>query len=247
MRRLKDRVAIITGGASGIGRATAQRFAAEGAAVVIADIDCDGGLACADEISAAGGKARFIETDVGRESDLQRMIDGALREYGGLDILYNNAFRNTPGAAVDITDEDWDETLAVTLRAVWKGSKLAIPHLLKSDAGVILITASVHSIVGFAGSAAYQAAKGGVLSLTRALSLELAPRARVVAILPGAVATPALRSVPVDEHAEFLRQVPLGRNGQPEEIASVAAFLASDDASYITGASIVVDGGYTTR
>ena len=133
------------------------------------------------------------------------------------------------------------------MTAVWQGSKLAIPHLLESQAGVILNTASVHSIVGLAGSAAYQAAKGGVLSLTRAMSLELAPKVRVVAILPGAIETPATKDVPADAHAEFVNQVPMGRMGQPEEIASVAAFLASNEASYITGAGIVVDGGYTTR
>ncbi len=247
MRRLTDKVAIITGAASGIGRATALRFASEGAAVVIADVNRAAGNSCADEITAAGGVATFVETDVSRERDLQRMIDAALQTYGGLDILYSNAFWNEPGAAVDVSDDGWDRTLAVTLRAVWKGSKLAIPHLLKSEAGVILITASVHSIVGFAGSAAYQAAKGGVLSLTRALALELAPQVRVVAILPGSIETPALQEVPAGVNEAFLRQVPMGRIGQPEEIASVAAFLASDDASYITGSGIVVDGGYTTR
>ncbi len=245
--RLQSRVAIITGAASGIGRATALRFAKEGAAVVIADINCDGGAACADEIIADGGRATFIETDVSREADLRNMVEAAVQTYGGLDILHNNAFRSVAGAALDISAEAWQDTLAVTLTPVWQASKLAIPHLLESPAGVILNTASVHSIVGLAGSAAYQAAKGGVLSLTRAMSLELAPRVRVVAILPGAIETPSTRDVPAAAHAGFLSQVPLERMGQPEEIASVAAFLASDDASYITGAGIVVDGGYTTR
>ncbi len=240
-------MAIITGAASGIGRATAHRFAAEGAAVVIADINVAGGMACADEIIAAGGKASFIETDVSQEDDLRNMIDATVRTYGQLDILHNNAFWNQAGSALDATAEAWQRTLAVTLTAVWQASKLAIPHLLRSEAGVILNTASVHSIVGLAGSAAYQAAKGGVLSLTRALSLELAPKVRVIAILPGAIATPATKDTPAEEHEKFLAQVPLARSGQPEEIASVAAFLASDEASYITGAGIVVDGGYTSR
>lgn len=245
--RLAGRVAIITGAASGIGRATAMRFASEGAHVVIADIDVPGGNDCAEDIRSAGGEARFVETDVSRESDLIRMIDCAATAYGGLDILHNNAFWARGATALETTADDWQRTLDVTLRPVWQASKLAIPLLSKSRAGVILNTASVHSIVGLTGSAAYQASKGAVLSLTRALSLELAPKIRVVAILPGTIDTPANREVPDDVNEAFLQKVPLARRGQPEEIAGVAAFLASDDASYITGAGIVVDGGYTTH
>ncbi len=245
--RLEGRVAVITGAASGIGRATALRFAREGAHVVIADIDVPGGQDSAREIRNSGGEARFVEADVSRESDLIRMIDCAVTAYGGLDILHNNAFWARGATALETSAADWQGTIDVTLRPVWQASKLAIPQLRKSKNGVILNTASVHSIVGLTGSAAYQAAKGGVLSLTRALSLELAPRIRVVAILPGTIETPANREVPAEVHEAFLQNVPLARRGQPEEIASVAAFLASDDASYITGTGIVVDGGYTTR
>ena len=245
--RLAGRVAIITGAASGIGRATAMRMAAEGASVVIADIDADGGQACADSIVAAGASASFVACDVSRLADLERLLAFTLGTYGRLDILHNNAFWNEPATALEAREEGWQRTLDVNLSAVWRACKLAIPHLRASGVGVIINTASVHSIVGLPGSAAYQASKGGLLSLTRALSVELAPEARVVAILPGAITTPATAHVPADEHQDFLRQVPLGRAGIPDEIASVAAFLASDEASYITGTGIVVDGGYTTR
>ena len=240
-------MAIITGAASGIGRATALQFAREGASVVIADIDARGGQSVAETIKSVGGEASFIETDVSRRSDLARMIAGAVDAYGGLDILHNNAAWSRGATARDTTDEDWQRTHDVTLRAVWQASQFAIPHLLESKAGVILNTASVHSIVGLTGAAAYQAAKGGVMSLTRALSLELAPQIRVVAILPGMIDTPGNQQVPADMNAAFLSRVPLERPGQPQEIASVAAFLASDEASYITGTGIVVDGGYTVH
>ena len=246
-KRLKGRVAIITGGASGIGEATVQRFAEEGASVVIADINAENGARVADAIVASGGKARFIETDVSREADLKAMVECAVVAFGGLDILHNNAFWAASGSALAISEADWQRTQDVTLKPIWQASKLAIPHLRRSEAGVILNTASVHSIVGLKDSAAYQAAKGGVMALTRALAVELAPAIRVAAILPGTIDTPANREVPDEVNAAFLRDVPLARQGNSREIASVAAFLASDDASYITGAGIVVDGGYTTH
>jgi NAD(P)-dependent dehydrogenase (short-subunit alcohol dehydrogenase family) len=244
--RLQGKVAIITGAASGIGRATALRFAQEGAKVVVADINVAGASACVEAIHQQGGTALFVQTNVGQDADLQALIQATVSTYGGLDILHNNAYWTQARPAQETTLENWQQTLDVTLRAVFLASKYATPHLLARGGGVILNTASVHSIVGIAGYAAYQAAKGGVLSLTRALALELAPRIRVVAILPGAIDTPAVHisgDLTVDK---LLAAIPLQRLGKPEEIAATAAFLASDEASYITGTGIVVDGGFTT-
>ncbi|RIK54967.1 MAG: short-chain dehydrogenase [Chloroflexi bacterium] len=244
--RLQGKVAIVTGAASGIGRATALRFAQEGARVVVADINTAGAAACAELIHQQGGTATFIATDVASEADIQAMIQTAVTLYGGLDILHNNAYWTEARTALETTLDNWQRTIDVTLRAVWLAAKAATPHLQARGGGVILNTASVHSVVGVPGYAAYQAAKGGVLSLTRALALELAPRIRVVAILPGAIDTPAVRissDLTVDK---LIQDIPLQRLGKPEEIAATAAFLASDEAAYITGTGIVVDGGYTT-
>jgi NAD(P)-dependent dehydrogenase (short-subunit alcohol dehydrogenase family) len=245
--RLAGKVAVITGAASGIGRATAMRFAKEGARVVVADVNAEGGEATVTSIQATGGEAHFIRTDVAQEADLAQAIDAAVSGFGGLDILYNNAYWTDARTALETSPDNWQKTLDVTLRAVMVGSNLATPHLRARGGGVILNTASVHSIVGFPGYAAYQAAKGGVLALTRALALELAPQIRVVAILPGAIDTPAMRISGDLDIDDFVKEVPLGRVGKPEEIANAALFLASDEASYVTGTAFVVDGGYTTR
>jgi NAD(P)-dependent dehydrogenase (short-subunit alcohol dehydrogenase family) len=244
--RLQGKVAIVTGAASGIGRATALRFAQEGAKVVVADVNVAGASACVEAIHQQGGVAMFTQTDVGRDEEVQAMILAAVNTYGGLDILHNNAYWTQARTALETTLDNWQHTLDVTLRAIWLGAKYAAPHMLARGGGVILNTASVHSVVGVAGFAAYQAAKGGALSLTRALALELAPRIRVVAILPGAIDTPAVRISADLNIDKMVADIPMQRLGKPEEIAATAAFLASDDAAYITGTGILVDGGYTT-
>jgi len=245
--RLQGKIAIITGAASGIGRATAARFAQEGAKVIVADINEQGGQETVARVKAVGGEATFVKTDVGNETDIQRMIETAVQTYGGLDVLYNNAYWTLAQYAEATTTENWNRTLDVTLRAVFLGAKYALPHLRARGGGVILNTASVHSVVGLPGYAAYQAAKGGVLSLTRGLALELVKdNIRVVAILPGAIDTPAVRISPDISVAELEATIPMKRLGKPEEIANTALFLASDEASYITGTGVLVDGGYTT-
>jgi NAD(P)-dependent dehydrogenase (short-subunit alcohol dehydrogenase family) len=243
--RLAGKRAIVTGAGSGIGRATALRFAQEGAQVVVAELNPTSGEATVAQILAQGGEARFVQTDVAQEAAIEAMIAFTVATYGGLEILHNNAYWTEARTAAETTNENWQKTLDVTLRAVWLGAKYATPVMRQGGGGVILNTASVHSVVGLPGYAAYQAAKGGVLSLTRALALELAPAIRVVAILPGAIDTPAVRISPDVDVSEFEQKVPLGRIGRPEEIANTALFLASDEASYITGVPILVDGGYT--
>ena len=245
--RLANKIALITGAASGIGQATAIRFAQEGAKVVVADIDEVKGRACVEQITAAGNQAAFIQADVGLETELQQMVDFTVSTFGGLDILHNNAYWTDAKTVAETTVEGWQRTLDVTLRPVFLASKFAVPHLQARGGGVILNTASVQSIIGFPGYISYQAAKGGVMSLTRALALELAPNIRVVAILPGAVSTPALAISDEQSAAGLLDIIPLRRIGEAEEIANAALFLASDEASYITGTGLVVDGGISTH
>jgi NAD(P)-dependent dehydrogenase (short-subunit alcohol dehydrogenase family) len=245
--RLAGKVAIITGAASGIGRATAVRFAHEGAKVVVADINAAGGQETVELAHSQGGEAAFIKTDVAEEADLGRMVDFAVTTYGGLDILHNNAYWTDAKPLLQTTLENWDRTLDVTLRPVFLASKVAVPHLRARGGGVILNTASVQSIIGVHNYIAYQAAKGGVLSLTRALALELAPEIRVVAILPGAIDTAAVSIDDKSAIAGLIAATPLQRLGRPEEIASLAVFLASDEALFITGTGMVIDGGFSTQ
>lgn len=240
---LAGKVAIITGSASGIGRATAIRFAREGAQVVVADINKQGGEATVASIKSQDGQAAFIETDVTREADLKQMVEFAVNTYGGLDILHNNAYWTDARPFMETTLENWQRTLDTTLRPAFLASQVAVPHMRARGAGVILHTGSVQSIIGVPNFIAYQAAKGGILSMTRVMALELAPEIRVVAILPGAIDTPAARISDDLTEDNLLAGIPLRRLGKAEEIAALAAFLASDDGGYITGVGILADGG----
>jgi NAD(P)-dependent dehydrogenase (short-subunit alcohol dehydrogenase family) len=242
---LQDKVALITGAASGIGRATAHLFANQGARVVVADINALGGQATVDGIRAAGGDAHFCRADVGRMADVEALVRATQDRYGRLDVLHSNAYAHKLGNALDISEAEWDWTLSVTLKATWMLAHHALPIMLAGGGGVVVITGSVHALRGYANHAAYQAAKGGLLALTRSLAMDFAPAIRVNTILPGAVVTGAWAGASERQLARVAETCPLKRNGTPEEIAQAALFLASDMSSFMTGASLVVDGGLT--
>ena len=242
---LQDKVAIITGAASGIGRATAQLFARQGAQVVVADVNPAGGDAVVDGIRAEGGDAIFIRTNVGHMDEVEALVQAALARYGRLNILHSNAYINRLGNALEITEADWDLTLNVSLKATWMLAHHALPSMLAGGGGAIVITGSVHALRGYRRHAAYQAAKGGLLALTRSLAFDFAPTIRVNTVLPGAIVT-GVWNDSTPQHMEAVAQTcPMKRNGQPEEIAQAALFLASDMSSFMTGQSLVVDGGLT--
>ena len=251
MGRLDGKVAVITGGASGIGAATAKRFAAEGAAVVVADLNEGGAREVVDACVAAGGRAVCQRVDVSLEADVQAVMARAVADYGRLDVVFNNAgLGGAIGPLEETRVEDWDRTQAVLLRGVFLGIKHAIPHLRAAGGGAIISTASVAGIRAGAGPHAYSAAKAGVINLTRTAAVELARDSiRVNCICPGGIHTPLLSSR-FPGGAEGLTPLlamlqPLPRAGYPEDIAAMALFLASDEAGFVTGAAMVVDGGFT--
>ncbi len=251
MGRLDGKVAVITGAASGIGRATAVRFAGEGAAVVIADLNAEGGESSVRQCKENGGRAVFQKADVSDEPEVQAMIARAVKEFGRLDIIYNNAgLGGAVGPLEQITVENWDRSFAVLLRGVFLGMKHAVREMRKAGGGSIISTASVAGIRGFAGLHAYCAAKAGVVNLTRSAAMELAKdRIRVNCICPGGINTPILhRNAPGGREAMeqwLATSQPIQRAGHPEDIAAMVVFLASDDAEWVTGQAMIVDGGLT--
>ena len=244
---LEDKVALITGAASGIGLATAQLFARQGAKVVMADVNTSGGHDAAEGIRAEGGDAMFVRTDVGRMSEVQALVEKTLAQYGGrLDIIHSNAAAYTMGNAVETSEAEWDQTLAVCLKATWMLAHFGVPAMLAGGGGAIVITGSVHAIRGYANNTAYQASKGGLLALTRAMAADFSPTIRVNAILPGAVVTGLWAKSTAEQRERTAQMCPLKRNGQPEDIAQVALFLASNMSSYMSGEALVVDGGLSS-
>ncbi|HXG20272.1 MAG TPA: glucose 1-dehydrogenase [Methylomirabilota bacterium] len=250
MERLKNRVALITGGASGIGRATCVLFAREGAKVMVADYAAEGGNETVRQIKAAGGDAAFVRVDVSKSAEVQNMIVTTVKTYGRVDILFNNAGIEGPSAKLaNYKEEDWDRVIAIDLTAVYLGMKYVIPEMIKQGGGVIISTASVAGLVGFPGSGAYAAAKAGVINLTRMAALEYADKnIRVNCICPGIIDTPMVDRVVGGRPKErVVKAEPIGRLGKPEDIANAALFLASDESSFATGAPFVIDGGYVAR
>lgn len=245
MGKLTGKVAIITGGASGIGAATAKLFVEEGAKVVIVDVNEEKGKAFEEELKNQGGEALFVQADVTNEEDVQNVFAKAKASFGKVDILFNNASIGAVKPTDELPFSEWRKTIAVDLDGVFLFARAAIKEYLQSGGGVIVNTASMYGLVGAAGSAAYNAAKAGVVNFTRSIALEYANRnIRINAICPGFIDTPILGDT---DRNGLIEATPMKRLGKPEEIAKAVLFLASDDSSFMTGSALVVDGGYTAQ
>ena len=249
---LRGRTALVTGGASGIGRAIATLFAREGASVALVDRDEDGGRAVAQAIENTGGESLFVPGDVTRDADCRRAVERTAGAFGGIGVLVSNAGIIRRATVLDTTEADWDRVMEVNVKPIFLLSRAVIPIMARAGGGTIINTASNWGLVGGPRAAAYCASKGAVVLLTRAMAIDHGPqKIRVNCICPGDTDTPMLRgeAKQLGERVEsFLKEsagCPLGRIGRPEEIAAAALYLASDAASFVTGAALVVDGGFT--
>lgn len=250
-QRLKDKVCLITGGGSGIGRATCELFAREGAKVVVADKL----LSAARVVAALIGEAAIaIEVDVAQSDSVRSMIDATIRDLGRLDVLINNAGYGIPGSVVETSEDDWDKLMAVNVNGVFFGCKYAIPVMKQQGGGVIVNTASIVANVGIRNRAAYCASKGAVAALTRAMALDhVNDNIRVNCVAPGTIDTPYFEDIirkserPQELRRELEARQAMNRLGRPEEIANAFLFLASDESSFSTGSMLIVDGGMTAQ
>jgi NAD(P)-dependent dehydrogenase (short-subunit alcohol dehydrogenase family) len=249
MDNLLDKVVLVTGAASGIGQGIALAFAARGAKVIMVDRDIVRGREIADTLSDAGSNALFLGADVTSEDDVRRVVAAGYGRYGGLDILVNSAGIAKLQPTDDMSLDDWRATISVNLDATFLLARECIRIMKRHGGGSIVNIASMHGHVGFANHAAYTASKGGVVNFTRTLAIEFGRQGiRVNAVCPGVVLTPLVENAASPELlAQLAEQHPIGRLGRVDEIAKAALFLASDDASFITGASLFVDGGYTAQ
>jgi NAD(P)-dependent dehydrogenase (short-subunit alcohol dehydrogenase family) len=250
--RINNKVALITGGGSGIGRATALAFAREGAKVVVADIVVEGGEETVRQIKAAGGEAIFVKTDVAKGAEVVALIKKTVETYGRLDCAFNNAgIEGTIALTAESSEDNWDRVIAVNLKGVWLCLKHEIPQMLKQGGGAIVNTASVAGLVGGAGASAYVASKHGVNGLTKTAALEYAKHGiRVNAVCPGVIRTPMLERA-FASNLQLMEAMaamePIGRMAAPEEVAEAVVWLCSDAASFVTGLPMAVDGGWVAQ
>ncbi len=251
--RLAGKACLVTGGAAGIGRAIAEAFLREGARVAVADRDAGAGERASRDLARLG-EVLFVPGDVSRAEDARRMVERVVEAFGRLDVLVNNAGVTLKASVVDTEEPDWDYVLAVNLKGVYLCSKYAIPHMVRGGGGSIINVGSIASFVGLPENAAYNASKGGLLTLTRNMAVDYArSNVRVNALCPAMILTPMLeafiRAQPDPEaYVRAVEQaIPLGRIGRPEDVAPAAVFLASDESAFVTGSALMVDGGYTAR
>jgi NAD(P)-dependent dehydrogenase (short-subunit alcohol dehydrogenase family) len=251
--RVDGKVALVTGGASGIGRATALTFAREGAKLVVADMNADGGQQTVHMITENGGEAIFVRTDVSQAVEVQALISKAVATYGRLDCAHNNAgvSSSVQASIADYPDEDWHRVIAINLTGVWLCMKYAILQMLQQGSGTIVNTASIMGVVATGFNPAYTASKHGVIGLTKSAALAYAQSGiRVNAVCPGYIRTPMLEGSPrfnPQYEAELMARHPIGRLGTPEEIAEAVVWLCSDASSFVTGHTMTVDGGYVAQ
>lgn len=248
---LKDKVALITGGSSGIGRAVALAWAREGAKVVVSDVDRGGGEETVGQVRTAGGEAIFIAADVGKPEECEALVRGAVEKFGRLDIACNNAGIGGPQApTADYPLDGWAQVIGINLSGVFYGMKYQLPAMLKNGGGAIINMASILGAVGFAGAPAYAAAKHGVVGLTQTAALEYSAQGvRINAVGPGFIHTPMISALEDNKAVNdmLVAAHPIGRLGRAEEVAELVLWLSSDKASFVTGAYYPVDGGYITR